>query len=78
MTKIFTLLTFVFLFSMVPPANVTAQGALPGDEPDSGAVVCAPDVYLTPPGDCLPLGPSTYITEMASLGLTFPQRALPA
>ncbi|RPJ18484.1 MAG: hypothetical protein EHM33_31980, partial [Chloroflexi bacterium] len=30
------------------------------------------------PDDCLPLGPSTYITEMAKLGLTFPPRTLPA
>ena len=45
-------------------------------EPDSGAVVCAPDVYLAEPGDCLPLGPSVYITEMAALGLTFPPRHL--
>jgi lipoprotein-anchoring transpeptidase ErfK/SrfK len=48
------------------------------EEPASGAVVCAPGVYPEPPGDCLPLGPSTYITEMATLGLTFPQRALSA
>ena len=49
-----------------------------GTEPDSGAVVCAPGVYLALPGDCLPLGPSTYLTEMAKLGITFPPRALPA
>lgn len=45
---------------------------------ESGSVVCPPDVYLEAPGDCLPLGPSVYITEMSKLGLTFPQRALPA
>jgi lipoprotein-anchoring transpeptidase ErfK/SrfK len=61
-------------FTHIPPSQ---------DEPmngdfESGSVVCAPDVYLESPGDCLPLGPSVYITEMAELGLSFPQRALPA
>lgn len=63
------------LFSFSPTAPVKAQG-VPEEEPASGAVVCAPDVYGVAPGDCLPLGPSTYITEMTKLGLTFPQRAL--
>jgi lipoprotein-anchoring transpeptidase ErfK/SrfK len=79
MKKIYPFISIlILLFNLVPSASVVAQGANPGDEPDSGAVVCAPDVYLTPPGNCLPLGPSTYITEMAKLGLTFPQRVLPA
>ena len=47
-----------------------------GSEPDSGAVVCAPAVYLESPGDCLPLGPSTFLTEMGKLGMTFPPRPL--
>jgi len=65
-----------FMFGILPGRGVTAQGANPGEEPPSGAVVCAPDVYLVAPDDCLPLGPSTYITEMAKLGLTFPPRPL--
>ena len=60
--------------SYVPPT----QGETTDGDFESGAVVCAPDVYLEAPGDCLPLGPSIYMTEMAKLGLTFPQRALPA
>jgi hypothetical protein len=72
------LFAFFLLLSLVLPANVAAQGTSAGEEPESGAVVCAPDAYLTSPSDCLPLGPSAYMTEMAKLGLTFPQRALPA
>ena len=72
------ILAFTILLSLLPPAGVAAQETTPGEEPESGAVVCAPDVYLAPPGDCLPLGPSTYLTEMSKLGLTFPERALPA
>jgi len=54
------------------------QEPVSGEETGSGAVVCAPDVYWEAPGDCLPLGSSVYITEMAKLGLTFPPRPLPA
>src|SRR5262245_8033850 len=68
----------VLLFSVIPSGGGIAQGISSGEEPASGAVVCAPGVYLTAPEDCLPLGPSPYVTEMANLGLTFPPRALPA
>jgi len=54
------------------PPHVYAEVTNPGGENDSGAVVCAPDVYLTIPDDCLPTGPSTYITKMAKLGLIRP------
>jgi hypothetical protein len=60
--------------SLVPGSVTTAQS----QEPESGAVVCPPDVYLSTPDDCLPLGPSSFITEMAQFGLTFPPRPLPA
>src|SRR6266508_33698 len=77
--KIFlSILIADLLFSFLPKARVMAQGTPTEEEPQSGAVVCAPDVYKIAPDDCLPLGPSTYITEMAQLGLTFPPRALPA
>ena len=65
-------LSMGFLPSQTPPV----QGSLSGEEPDSGAVVCLPEVYYDSPSDCLPLGPSEYITEMARLGLTYPPRLL--
>ena len=40
--------------------------------------LCMPGVYEVPPEDCLPLGPSAYLTEMAGRGLTFPIQPLPA
>ena len=73
-----SLLTAVVLWSSFPGTTALAQEAPTEQEPESGAVVCPPDVYLTAPGDCLPLGPSTYMTEMAKVGLTFPERPLPA
>src|SRR5215216_2267913 len=79
MNKIlFYLFPFVVLFSLISSAPARAQGVSPEGEIESGEVVCPPDVYIGPPGDCLPTGPSTYLTEMAKLGLTFPQRALPS
>lgn len=68
----------ITILVVLPHGNVTAQGISPGPEPESGEVVCTPAAYLTEPGDCVPLGPSTYITEMAALGMTYPPRALPA
>jgi hypothetical protein len=78
MTKTLYSLIFLFLLSLFPARNVIAQETTPEEELASGAVVCSPDVYLEAPDDCLPLGPSAYITEMSQLGLTFPERALPA
>jgi hypothetical protein len=57
---------------------VEAQESTPPPESDSGAVVCAPGVYLNQPDDCLPLGPSVYLTGLARLGLTVPPAPLPS
>lgn len=58
--------------------SAAAQVAAPRPEPDSGSVVCAPGVYLSPPENCLPAGPSVYLAQLASLGLTIPAAPLPA
>jgi hypothetical protein len=39
-------------------------------------VLCLPGIYLYDPGDCLPAGPSGYLTQMAQRGLTFPPAPL--
>ena len=38
----------------------------------TGQPLCMPGIYLTDPEDCLPLGPSSYLSRMAALGITFP------
>ncbi len=76
MKKKITLLT-VILASLLFPFSVQAQDPIP-PEPDTGAVVCAPGVYLVEPDDCLPLGPSSYLTQLARYGMTIPPRPLPA
>jgi lipoprotein-anchoring transpeptidase ErfK/SrfK len=73
MKKLYLLiLSLGLLFQPVGQATSHAQST----ELDSGTVVCAPNVYLTTPDDCLPSGPSPYLTDMAKLGLTFPPRPL--
>src|SRR6185503_7429263 len=69
---LFLLLIATLIFSQNSKSMVNAQNT----EPESGTVVCAPDAYWIAPDDCLPAGPSTYPTDMAKLGLTFPPRLL--
>src|SRR5512146_1025916 len=61
-------------------APLTPAQAEPGSagEPYPGEALCLPDAYLNNPGDCLPLGPSQTLTDLAKKGLTFPPRPLPA
>ena len=74
---IYCLILVVLAFSSTPGQPARAQtGGQPED--NSGAVVCQPGVYLQPPADCLPLGPSEYLTQMAQLGLNFPIQPLDA
>jgi lipoprotein-anchoring transpeptidase ErfK/SrfK len=73
MNKIKTLF-FIFCILAAMPQTAHAQDT----EPESGGVVCMPGVYLSQPDDCLPLGPSTYLTDLARLGITIPPRPLPA
>ena len=79
MKRLLILLTSFSLLVVISPVhNVVARQHLQSDEPDSGAVVCAPNDYYGVPDYCEPLGPSQYLMEMAKLGLTIPQRPLPA
>ena len=56
-----------------------AQGKTTSDqEPDAGSVVCPPGVYPSAPDDCLPLGPSEYLTKTAAEGIPYPILPLPA
>ncbi|MBN1450407.1 MAG: L,D-transpeptidase [Anaerolineales bacterium] len=72
------LIGFSLLLTTSPVHDVAARQIPQGDESDSGAVVCEPDAYLEAPDNCVPLGPSQYLMKMASLGMTIPERPLPA
>jgi lipoprotein-anchoring transpeptidase ErfK/SrfK len=74
---LYSILGIALLLSSLPSKAVQAEDPIP-PEPDSGAVVCAPGVYLTDPDDCVVIGPSAYLTGLARQGLTIPPRPLPA
>lgn len=58
--------------------SVTASPLSAGAEPESGGIVCPPDVYPSDPGDCFPLGPAAYLSSWAAQGIPYPPRPLPA
>ena len=74
----FWLISFSLLATISPIQIATAQQIPQMDEPEGGAVVCEPAAYSTTSSDCVQLGPSQYLNEMAKLGMTFPPRPLPA
>lgn len=44
----------------------------------SNNMLCLAGIYLTDPQDCLPIGPSSYITQMAIVGISLPLITLPS
>ena len=72
-TGLFIVLSLAF--STLPIKLASAAGSTSAEN-NSGAIVCSPNIYLQTPDDCLPLGPSEYLTEMARLGITFPPQPL--
>lgn len=68
----------ILIWNSAPPRPASAQTPTPPPEPDSGAVVCAPGIYLEQPGHCVALGPSIYLTNLARLGLSENPAPLPA
>jgi lipoprotein-anchoring transpeptidase ErfK/SrfK len=62
------LFVIVFLGVLVGVSFSHAHAA----EDSRTTVLCLPDIYLLDGMDCLPEGPSAYLTEMAEQGITFP------
>jgi len=81
MKKIIIALTLLFVsLTLMPQEAAIAQVNNPpiSVEPYSGKPLCAPAIYLSDPVDCLPLGPSQYLTDLARKGITLPLKPLPA
>jgi len=73
------LLSTALLFSLtsqIIPVNAASNSS--SDPSANPAVLCLPGIYINDPGDCTPAGPSTYLTQMAKIGITFPLTPLPA
>ncbi|HNT56145.1 MAG TPA: hypothetical protein PKG95_15615 [Anaerolineaceae bacterium] len=74
---------FIIIFLVLSLLGALLGGAQPAAAQTSPAgdadlPLCLPDVYLAAPADCLALGPSTYLTELARKGIDYPFRPLPA
>jgi hypothetical protein len=68
----------VFLLTSFGIAPVSADDTPITNSSDySGDVICRPGVYLTTPDSCLPVGPSSLLTQMAKEGVVYPVPSLP-
>jgi lipoprotein-anchoring transpeptidase ErfK/SrfK len=80
---LFTFLTALTIF-LAQGGSAWAAGPLtfnqtnPASHPATGDILCLPGIYDQAPGDCLPAGPSAYLSDMAHQGVTFPIKPLPA
>jgi hypothetical protein len=58
-----------------------AAAALSNDQSEfkqTPVILCLPGVYLYDPGECTPAGPSNYLNQLASEGISLPLPPLPA
>lgn len=73
------LATTCLLLALLPalPAAAAPASDQSGNEPYAGDVLCQPDAYLAS-SDCLPMGPSSFLTGLAREGVLYPPPPLPA
>jgi len=63
----------IALLAGIPSLNVYAEGSAgSGNGSNSSLPLCLPGIYLIPPADCLPLGPSQPLTSLAKVGYNLP------
>jgi hypothetical protein len=71
MKKLIILIALIGIIALTPWISIqTANGEQPPE------TLCLPGVYPIAPEDCLPLGPSSYLANMADTGFTFPIQPL--
>jgi len=86
MRVFFKIIAIFFVLISFLSSTVDVSRAQEQIEPDipqyeqtyEGLPLCSPGVYLIPPSDCLPYGPSASLTNWAKKGLTLPLKPLPA
>jgi L,D-transpeptidase catalytic domain len=72
------LLSFFLLFQGLPSVSLsTSYSSQAIDVKSSSQLLCMPGIYITDPQDCLPLGPSSYISQLAANGISLPLTPLP-
>ena len=73
MKRVFLTTFTALLLGLILAGNARAAGSSQSSGTDT---LCLPAVYLTPPQDCLPFGPSAYLTRHAQSGITLPAKPL--
>jgi hypothetical protein len=76
MKRILRVFLFLIVLSMVFPYSSQAFAQDEPEKENRAIALCPPGVYLGETTDCLPLGPSEYLTRMARQGLVFPLKPL--
>jgi hypothetical protein len=73
------ILAGVLLFSLSGEAQaaVVTKPAAGSSLDSTSQPLCLPGIYMADPGNCIPAGPSAYLTQMAEKGITFPMTAVP-
>jgi len=70
-------LSLIALISVL--ALLNASAVLASDiQQDEIQPLCAPSVYSSTLTDCLSMGPTAYVDDMAEIGIIFPERELPS
>ncbi len=76
--KLLVILVSTIIF-LIPQNNVLATPELdPGEEPYAGLPLCQPYSPGDKTSECLPLGPSAALSELAAKGIEYPAPPLPA
>jgi hypothetical protein len=71
---IIALTLFIPFIRVTQPASASAATPQPTYQ---GQALCLPDAYLQEPADCLPLGPSSRLTQLAKSGISVPAQPFP-
>ncbi len=73
MKRLIFLMVILLIAFLAPRHSARAAAVTNGD----AGVLCLPGVYLNGFNGCNPAGPSTYLTQLAEKGFTFPESPLP-
>ncbi len=78
MRRFFPILIILALLLALFPAPVPAAASPSAAQiAYQGEALCLPDAYLQAPANCLPLGPSGRLTELAKSGISVPAQPFP-
>ncbi|HVP21043.1 MAG TPA: L,D-transpeptidase [Anaerolineaceae bacterium] len=78
MKRLLPVLSVLVILTTLFPAPKSVTAAPPTSRPAFGGdVVCLPQAYVQQPADCLPVGPSPHLSELARVGITIPPQPFP-